>query len=434
MTTTRQEASSETHAADVEALRAQVVAAKTASAALGRARTAAKNAALKEVASLLRARSDEVCAANAEDVSKAEADGTPESLLDRIRLTPERVEGLAESLGAVIALPDPVGETIDEVVRPSGLRVGRIRVPLGVIASIYENRPNVTIDIAALCLKSGNACVLRGGREAIRSNTLLTSILHEGMASAGLPPEAVQLVANSDRALVADLLQMNDLIDLMTPRGGKALIERVRAEASMPVVAGGIGICHTYVDAGADLAMAVDVVDNAKTRRVSICNALDVVLVHEAIAESFLPALAERWGERVEIRADAASLPVLEQAGANVVAVGAGDYDTEFLAMRCALRVVPDLDAAMTHIAEHWSGHSEAILTQDYANAERFLNEVDASAVFVNTSTQFNDGGEFGLGAEVGISTSKMHARGPMGLRELTSYKWVVRGSGQIRA
>ena len=433
MTTTRQEASSETHAADVEALRAQVVAAKTASAALARARTAAKNAALEEVASLLRARSDEVCAANAEDVSKAEADGTPESLLDRIRLTPERVEGLVESLGAVIALPDPVGETIDEVVRPSGLRVGRIRVPLGVIASIYENRPNVTIDIAALCLKSGNACVLRGGREAIRSNTLLTSILHEGMASAGLPPEAVQLVANSDRALVADLLQMNDLIDLMTPRGGKALIERVRAEASMPVVAGGIGICHTYVDAGADLAMAVDVVDNAKTRRVSICNALDVVLVHEAIAESFLPALAERWGERVEIRADAASLPVLEKAGANVVAVGAEDYDTEFLAMRCALRVVPDLDAAMAHIAEHWSGHSEAILTQDYANAERFLNEVDAAAVFVNTSTQFNDGGEFGLGAEVGTSTSKMHAHGPMGLRELTSYKWVVRGNGQIR-
>ncbi len=417
----------------VAALRAQVVAAWEGSKVLGRAGTATKNAALEQVAERLRDRREEIVAANAEDLKAAEEAGAESQWLDRILLTPERVESLAASVGDVVALPDPIGEMLDESVQPSGLRIGRVRVPLGVVASIYENRPNVTIDIAALCLKSGNACVLRGGREAVRSNTLLAATFREGVEAAGLPGQAVQLIANPDRALVGELLRMHDLIDLMVPRGGKPLIERVIAEASMPVVAGGIGICHTFVDESAEVGMAVNIVDNAKTRRVSICNALDVVLVHEKVAGAFLPALAARWGSSVEVRADEASLPVLREAGADVVAVGPEDYDTEFLAMRCAVRVVSGLDAAMQHIADHWSGHSEAIVTRDYQNAERFLNEVDAAAVFVNTSTQFNDGGEFGLGAEVGISTGKLHARGPMGLRELTSYKWIVRGDGQIR-
>jgi len=420
-------------ASAVADLRGQVAAAKGASKRLASADTTAKNAALAHVAERLRARRDAIAEANAQDLAAAEADDAGEAALDRIRLDAARVDRLAGSLADVIALPDPVGETIDESVRPNGLRIGRVRVPLGVIASIYENRPNVTVDIAALCLKSGNACVLRGGREAVRSNTLLAECLREGVAAAGLEADAVQLVRNPDRALVGELLRMNDLIDLMVPRGGKALIERVRDEARMPVVAGGIGICHTFVDESAELAMAVDIVDNAKTRRISICNALDVILVHRAIAPRFLPAIAERWGGTVEVRADAESLPILAAAGADARPVGPDDYDTEFLAMRCAVRVVDDLDAAERHIEEHWSGHSEAIVTSDYANAERFLREVDAAAVFVNTSTQFNDGGEFGLGAEVGISTGRLHARGPMALRELTSYKWVVRGQGQIR-
>jgi glutamate-5-semialdehyde dehydrogenase len=420
-------------AASLAELRAQVVAAQSASRVLNHAGTEQKNEALAHVADRLRQRSNDIVTANAEDLAAAKAAGTESQWLDRILLNAERVDNLANSLADVIALPDPVGVTIDESVRPSGLRIGRVRVPLGVIASIYENRPNVTIDIAALCLKSGNASVLRGGREAIRSNTLLASLIHEGLEAAGLPASAVQLIRNPDRALVGELLQMRDLIDLMIPRGGKALIERVIAEAKMPVVAGGIGICHTYVDATADLAMAVDIVDNAKTRRVSICNALDVVLVHQDVASTLLPSLAERWEERVEVRADETSLPLLKDAGALAIPVGPDDYDTEFLAMRCAVRVVRDLDEAFQHIADHGSGHSEAIVTSDYGHAERFLNEVDAAAVFVNASTQFSDGGEFGLGAEVGIATGKMHARGPMALRELTSYKWVVRGDGQTR-
>ena len=415
------------------ALRDQVGAARTAAPALAIAGTAQKNAVLARVADLLRERSAAIVQANGKDMVTARDAGRPESFLDRLELTPQRVAALADSLSDVIALPDPIGEVIDESLRPSGLRVGRVRVPLGLISSIYESRPNVTIDIAALCLKSGNACVLRGGREAVHSNTLLATTVTDALTENGLPGEAVQLIRNPDRALVAELLRLNDLIDLIVPRGGKPLIERVRDEASMPVVAGGIGICHTYVDSAADTAMAIEIVDNAKTRRISICNALDVVLLHRDAAAAFLPALVKRWGGSVEIRADEASLGILQKAGANAIAVGPDDYDTEFLAMRCALHVVDDLDAAIQHIADHWSGHSEAIVTNDYHNAERFLNEVDAAAVFVNTSTQFNDGGQFGLGAEVGISTGKMHARGPMGLRELTSYKWVVRGDGQIR-
>ena len=415
-------------------LRAQAVAARNASRVLARASAEQKNTALAHIAAALRTQREEIVAANAADLQAAEADGTDLALLDRIRLSPRRVEALAATVETVIRLPDPVGEGLDQRVLPNGLIVGRVRVPLGVVASIYENRPNVTVDIAVLCLKSGNACVLRGGKEAIRSNGVLANVIRGAVAGAGLPAEAVQLIADSDRALVAELLRMHDLIDLMVPRGSAALIRRVREEARMPVVAGGIGICHTYVDRAADLEMALAVVDNAKTRRVSICNALDVLLVHEDVAGPFLRDLAGRWRAKgVQLRADPNALAMLADSGVDVIPAGPADFDTEFLALIAAVHVVADADAALAHIAQHGSGHSEAILTNDYALAERFLREVDAAAVFVNASTQFNDGGEFGLGTEVGISTGKLHARGPMGLRELTSYKWTVRGQGQVR-
>ncbi len=417
----------------LDALRAQVTAARAASPALAVATSAEKNAAIAAIAAGLRDRRDEVAAANARDIAKAGAGGVTPAVVDRIRLDADRVDRLAGSLAAVIALPDPVGETIESELRPNGLEIGRVRVPLGVIAVIYENRPNVTIDIAALCLKSGNACVLRGGREAIESNRILAAIIAAGLTAAGLPGDAVQFVANTDRALVGALLGMNDLIDLMIPRGGKGLVERVRDEASMPVVAGGIGICHTYVDRAADLAMALDIVDNAKTRRVSICNALDVMILHSDVAAPFLGALAGRWRERVELRTDADAAALLAGTPARARPAGPDDFDTEFLDMVAGVRVVDTAEAALAHIAAHGSGHSEAIVTADAALGERFLREVDAAAVYVNASTQFTDGGEFGLGAEVGISTGKLHARGPMGLRELTSYKWVVRGTGQTR-
>ena len=417
----------------LDALRAQVTAARAASPALAVATSAQKNAAIAAIAAGLRDRRDEVAAANAHDIAKAGAGGVTPAVVDRIRLDADRVDRLAGSLAAVVALPDPVGETIESELRPNGLEIGRVRVPLGVIAVIYENRPNVTIDIAALCLKSGNACVLRGGREAIESNRVLAAIIAAGLTAAGLPGDAVQFVANTDRALVGALLGMNDLIDLMIPRGGKGLVERVRDEASMPVVAGGIGICHTYVDRAADLAMALDIVDNAKTRRVSICNALDVMILHSDVAAPFLTALAGRWRERVELRTDDAAAALLAGTPARARPAGPDDFDTEFLDMVAGVRVVDTAEAALAHIAAHGSGHSEAIVTADAALGERFLREVDAAAVYVNASTQFTDGGEFGLGAEVGISTGKLHARGPMGLRELTSYKWVVRGTGQTR-
>ena len=417
-------------------LRRQVEAAKAASPALGWATTERKNAVLHSGASLLRARSAQIVAANEEDV--AEASGhLSEAMVDRLMLTPERVEALAASLEDLVELEDPVGETIDRTTTDSGLEIERVRVPLGVIASVYESRPNVTIDIGAICLKSGNASVLRGGREALRSNRILADVLRDALADNELPADAIQLVRSTDRALVGELLAMNDLIDLMVPRGGQALINRVRNEASMAVVAGGVGICHTYIDAAADLEMALTVVDNAKRRRVSICNALDVMLVHEAVAPLFLAELGRRWAgdgpTPVELRADNRARALLAGTSANVHPAGPDDFDTEFLSLTAAVGVVDDADAALAHIAEHGSGHSEAVITADEGLGQRFLREVDAAAVYVNASTQFTDGGQFGLGAEVGISTGKLHARGPMGLRELTSYKWVIRGDGHIR-
>ncbi len=417
-----------------QAVRPQAEAARSASRVLACADTKQKNAALEEVAQGLLDQRDAIVSANEADIADAAAAGAGASILDRIRLTPERVESLAASVRDVIQLADPVGETIDQWVRPNGLVVGRVRVPLGVIAAIYENRPNVTVDIAVLCVKSGNACVLRGGKEALRSNVILGDVLRDGLAAAGLPADAVQIIRSADRALVGELLKLDDLIDLMIPRGGRELIARVRAEASMPVVLGGIGVCHTYVDRAADLAMALEVVDNAKMRRVSICNALDTVIVHRDVADVFLPSLAERWqAAGVQFRADAEALAILQRAGADAVAATAADFDTEFLAPVAAVRVVSEAQEALDHIEVHGSGHSEAILTNDYALAERFLREVDSAVVYVNASTQFTDGAQFGLGAEVIDATTKLHARGPMGVAELTTYKWVVRGQGQTR-
>ena len=415
-------------------LRRQIEAAAACGPALAAASTESKNAMLNRAAELLREREREIAEANAADA--ADAAGTiSDAMIDRLRLTPDRIAALADSLGELALLPDPVGEVIEERGAENGLRISRVRVPLGVIASVYESRPNVTVDIAAICLKAGNCIVLRGGREARRSNAVLAEAIRDALAGAGLPADACQLVRGRDRALVGEMLAMDDLIDLMVPRGGKALIERVRDEASMPVVAGGVGICHTYVDESADIGTALEIVDNAKTRRVSICNALDVLLVHERAAADLLPRLARRWaeGDAVEIRAEPGALRALDGSPGAIVAAGPDDFDTEFLSRTAAVRVVGSADDALAHIAEHGSGHSEAIVATDAAVAERFLREVDAAAVYVNASTQFTDGGEFGLGCEVGISTGKLHARGPMGLRELTSYKWVVRGDGQTR-
>ncbi len=417
-------------------LRRQVEAAKAASPAIGLAAGERKNAVLHTAAALLRERCGAIAAANAEDIADASGH-LSEAMIDRLTLTPQRVEALAASLEDLALLDDPVGETIDGTTTEAGLQIERVRVPLGVIASVYESRPNVTIDIGAICLKSGNASVLRGGREALRSNRILADVLRDALDRNELPADAIQLVRGADRALVGELLAMNDLIDLMVPRGGQALINRVRREASMAVVAGGVGICHTYIDDAADLEMALTVVDNAKRRRVSICNALDVILVHEAIAAPFLSRLSRRWAgdgpTPVELRADEHAWPLLSQTSANVHRAGPDDFDTEFLSLTAAVGVVADADAALAHIARHGSGHSEAVITSDEALGRRFLREVDAAAVYVNASTQFTDGGQFGLGAEVGISTGKLHARGPMGLRELTSYKWVIRGDGHVR-
>ncbi len=418
------------------ALRTQVQAAKAASPALGWASREQKDAVLRRAAALLRERSEQIVGANTEDVEEASGHLSV-AMIDRLTLTPERVSALAVSLEDLALLEDPVGETIDCHATEAGLEIERVRVPLGVIASVYESRPNVTIDIGAICLKSGNASVLRGGREALRSNRLLADVLRDALADNDLPADAVQLVRSTDRALVGELLAMDDLIDLMVPRGGQALINRVRKEASMAVVAGGVGICHTYIDDAADLEMALEVVDNAKRRRVSICNALDVVLVHESVAPQFLSELGRRWAgdgpTPVELRADDRARELLSATSAIVEPAGPDDFDTEFLSLTAAVGVVDDADAALAHIATHGSGHSEAVITADQALGQRFLREVDAAAVYLNASTQFTDGGQFGLGAEVGISTGKLHARGPMGLRELTSYKWVIRGDGHIR-
>lgn len=415
-------------------LQAQGEVARRASRRLAYLSTEIKNQALQNTAAALVERRDEILRANAADYAGAQAAGLSEAMLDRLRLDPSRIQDMADDVRTVAALPDPIGETIEQRILPNGLQVGRRRVPLGVIGSIYESRPNVTIDISSLALKSGNAAILRGGKEAIRTNIALAAIARASQTAAGVPEGALQLVEDTDRAQVGEMLRMKECIDLLVPRGGAALIRFVQEQAAMPVVAGGIGVCHTYVHRSADLGRAIEIVDNAKTRRPTICNALDTVLVDSEVAEAFLPALGTRWRAKgVEMRCDARAAAILRDRGLAVTDAAASDFGVEFLALVAAIKTVDSLDEALAHIEEYGSGHTEAILTEDYSAAQRFLAEVDAAAVMVNTSSQFTDGAQFGLGSEVGISTQKFHARGPLGLRELTSYKWIVLGSGQIR-
>ena len=394
-----------------------------------------KNAALHNVADGLKAREEEILAANERDIANGRERGLEDYFLDRLLLTPERVEGLANDVRGIAALPDPVGEVIEQRNVPNGMTVGKRRVPLGVIGAVYESRPNVTIDISSLCLKSGNAIILRGGSDAINSNTALATLVKDSIAEAGVPEDAVQVMETTDRAVVGQMLTAKGIIDLLIPRGSQALINRVASEATIPAITGGVGVCHTYVDKQADVDMALEIVNNAKVSRPSVCNALDTVIVHSESAQAFLPALAKRWEDvGVEMRCDMRALSMLGSSnGARAVQVSDEDWQTEHLSLTAGVRVVDSLDEALEHIERYGSGHSEAIVTDDHRAAMRFLDEVDAGAVFVNASTRFNDGGQFGLGAEVAISTDKMHARGPMGLKELTSYKWTVLGDGHVR-
>jgi glutamate-5-semialdehyde dehydrogenase len=407
--------------------------ARSAARKLALASTEAKNRALEGIAAGLLSQEAAILRANQSDCAQARQDGLTEAMLDRLLLDHGRLEGMARDVRAIAQMPDPVGEGLEQRTLPNGLQVSRVRVPLGVIASIYESRPNVTIDIASLCLKSGNATILRGGKESLNSSIELVRLVREACGAVGLPEDCVQLIDTPDRMLVGELLRMDGYIDLMIPRGGASLIEFVRDNATMPVVAGGVGVCHTYVDASADPDKALEIVYNAKCRRYTICNALDTVLVHRQLAGSWLPRMASRFaGAGVSLHCDLRALSILG-AGSGAIEATEDDWGKEFLDLIAAVKVVDSLDEALEHIEHYGSGHSEAIITQDYSAAQRFLHEVDAAAVYVNASTQFTDGGQFGLGAEVGISTQKMHARGPMGLRELTSYKWVILGDGQIR-
>ncbi len=418
-----------------EQIRALAIRARAASRALAVASTADKSRALHAMADALLAAQAEILAANAADVAAARADGLSAALLDRLQLDPARVAGLAAAVRAVADLPDPVGRVQREWTHANGLRFARVSVPIGVIGIIYESRPNVTSDAAALCLKAGNAVILRGGSEAHATNRALAAALARGLAAAGLPGDAVQLVPTTDRDAVRHLCALDGLVDLVIPRGGRSLIETVVAHARVPVIKHYDGICALYVDAAADLAMAEELVLNAKCQRPGVCNAVETLLVHRAVAADFLPrAGAALRAHGVELRADPAAFALLGGAlPPQVVPATPEDFRTEFLALVLAVKVVDDLDAALAHIAEHGSHHSDAIVTADAAAAERFLREVDSAAVYWNASTRFTDGGEFGFGAEIGISTDRLHARGPMGLEELTTYKYVARGTGQVR-
>ena len=419
----------------VEELRAKGQAAKLAGRRMGYLPTEVKNRALHNIADDVLARKGEILAANEKDCAEARAAGMDAAMLDRLMLDEGRLEGVAQDVRAVAALPDPVGETYDMRTLPNGLIVGKRRVPLGVIGSMYESRPNVTVDISVLCLKSGNAVILRGGREALHSNRALATVVQDAATRAGVPEGAVQFIDNTDRSLVNHLLKMNDVIDMFVPRGGEGLIRFVIETATMPVISGGIGVCHTYIDGNADIEKAAPIIFNAKVQRPTVCNALDTVLVHADIAERCLPAVAAELGKAgVEMRCDERALSALKSdTSLKLTPATEEDWGKEFLALIAAVKVVDSLDEALDHIRTYGSGHSEAIITEDYSAAMRFLNEVDAACVYVNASTRFTDGGQFGLGAEVGISTGKLHARGPLGLKELTTYKWIIFGSGQVR-
>ncbi len=395
--------------------------------------TDVKNRALLNIAEALIDRREYILSRNSEDVEQARRKRLSEALIDRLLLNEARIEAMSESLRQVAALPDPVGEIIEGWKRPNGLIIQKVRVPLGVIGIIYEARPNVTVDSAALCLKAGNCVVLKGGSEALQSNIALTNVIKQALSEAGVPQEAVQLLDTPERAAAQHLMRLNQYIDVLIPRGGAGLIRYVMENATVPVIETGVGNCHVYVDASANLDMAEEIVFNAKCQRPSVCNAAETLLVHKDIADEFLPRMAKRLLEAgVEIRGCQETLRILPQHP-KVIPASDEDWDTEYLDLILAVKVVSSLDEAIEHINRHGTKHTEAIVTSDLKSAQRFCAEVDAAAVFVNASTRFTDGFEFGLGAEIGISTQKLHARGPMGLRELTTYKYVIYGDGQVR-
>jgi glutamate-5-semialdehyde dehydrogenase len=404
--------------------------ARAAGRRMARAGTAEKDAALTAIATELDGARAALADANGQDLEAGAAKGLDAALLDRLELTPKRIDAMIEGLSQIAALPDPIGAITDLKYRPTGIQVGRMRVPLGVVGIIYESRPNVTADAAALCLKAGNATVLRGGSEAIRSNQAIAACIHRGLETAGLPADAVQVIATTDRAAVGAMITSPEHIDVIIPRGGKGLIERISRDARVPVIKHLDGICHVYIDDRADPQKALAITLNAKTQRYGTCNTLETLLVAEGVAERDLPAIGAALAEKgVEMRGCAATCAILPQAAPATDA----DWDTEYLAPILSIRVVPDMDAAIDHIERHGSHHTDSIVTEDYGRARRFLREVDSSSVMVNASTRFADGFEYGLGAEIGISTDKFHARGPVGLEGLTSVKFVVLGDGQIR-
>jgi glutamate-5-semialdehyde dehydrogenase len=411
------------------------VAARVAAARMAAASSAAKNAALLNLAAALRAQSPALREANSIDLAAARQAGLAEPLVDRLKLSPEAIETVAQGCEQIAAMADPIGEITELRSRPSGIQVGRMRVPLGVFGMIYESRPNVTIEAASLAIKSGNACILRGGSEALRSNLALWQLVQAALIEAGLPAEAVQLVETTDRSAVGELIAMPAYVDVIIPRGGKGLIERIAANARVPVIKHLDGNCHVYVDAVVDLELALRVTDNAKTQKYSPCNAAESLLVHRSVAPAFLPRIGAIFAAKgVEMRCDEASRETLAAvAGARVVAASESDWGEEYLAPVISVKVVASLDEAIAHINRHGSHHTDAILTDSHVNAMRFVREVDSASVMVNASTRFADGFEYGLGAEIGISTDKFHARGPVGLEGLTSLKWVVLGHGELR-
>ncbi|HBY0054572.1 TPA: glutamate-5-semialdehyde dehydrogenase [Klebsiella pneumoniae] len=411
------------------------IAAKAASWQLALLSSREKNQVLEKIADYLEAQTDDILRANAEDLAEARANGLSEAMLDRLALTPARLSGIASDVRQVCNLADPVGQVIDGGLLDSGLRIERRRVPLGVIGVIYEARPNVTVDVASLCLKTGNAAILRGGKETWRTNAATVKVIQQALQECGLPAAAVQAIESPDRALVGEMLKMDKHIDMLIPRGGAGLHKLCREQSTIPVITGGIGVCHIFVDETAEIAPALKIIVNAKTQRPSTCNTVETLLVHRNIADTFLPALSKQMAESgVTLHAAPSALPALQNGPAKVEPVKAEQYDDEYLSLDLNVKVVADMDEAIAHIREHGTQHSDAILTRTLRNANRFINEVDSSAVYVNASTRFTDGGQFGLGAEVAVSTQKLHARGPMGLEALTTYKWIGFGDDTIRA
>jgi len=406
---------------------------------MANADSVSKNEALRTLAALLEQEREEILSANSRDLDAARISGMSDALMDRLTLTEKRLRGMASDLRKLADLPDPIGEWYDETVLPNGLKLRRQRVPLGVVGVIYESRPNVTIDVSGLVIKTGNAVLLRGGKETLHSNSALVALAQRALADNGLPSETVQFIDDPDRKRVLELLKLHAYVDVIVPRGGEGLHRFCRENSRIPVITGGIGICHIFVDASADIEKSLPVIHNAKTQRPSVCNALDTVLIHKDVAAAVLPRIVEYLSQAgVTFRAHESTIPFLQQGGSgelpeSVQPAGPDDFDTEWMSLVLGLKIVDGIDAAIKHTNTHSMGHSDAIMTEDEQNASRWINEVDSSAVYVNASTRFTDGGQFGLGAEVAISTQRLHARGPMGLRELTTYKWVAEGNYHSR-